>query len=93
MQDYLKDIVQHTHGLGTIDVVKVIGTDSETRIVALADDKSAVVDATFKTAHPDFIGTFGMPNLSKLNTILGIPEYKDDAKLRSEEHTSELQSH
>jgi len=81
MQDYLKDIVQHTHGLGTIDVVKVIGTDSETRIVALADDKSAVVDATFKNAHPDFIGTFGMPNLAKLNTILGIPEYKEDAKL------------
>lgn len=81
MQDYLKDIVQHTHGLGTIDTVKVIGTDAETRIVALADDKSAVVDAQFKSAHPDFIGTFGMPNLAKLNTILGIPEYKENAQL------------
>lgn len=81
MQDYLKDIVQHTHGLGTIDTVKVIGTDSETRIVALAEDKTVVVDATFKSAHPDFIGTFGMPNLGKLNTILGIPEYKENAKL------------
>jgi hypothetical protein len=81
MQDYLKDIVQHTHGLGTIDLVKVIGDANETRIIALAEDKSAVVDATFKSAHPDFIGTFGMPNLAKLNTILGIPEYKEDAKL------------
>jgi len=81
MQDYLKDIVQHTHGLGTIDMVKVIGTDSETRIVALAEDKTVVVDAVFKSAHPDFIGTFGMPNLNKLNTILGIPEYKENAQL------------
>lgn len=81
MQDYLKDVVQHTHQLGTIDTVKVIGTETETRIVALADDKSAVVDAVFKNAHPEFIGTFGMPNLAKLNTILGIPEYKENAQL------------
>jgi hypothetical protein len=81
MQDYLKDIVQHTHGLGTIDLVKVTGTDTETRVIALAEDKTVVVDAVFKSAHPDFIGTFGMPNLAKLNTILGIPEYKEDAKL------------
>lgn len=81
MQDYLKDIVQHTHGLGTIDLVKVTGTDTETRVIALAEDKTAVVDAVFKNAHPDFIGIFGMPNLAKLNTILGIPEYKENAKL------------
>jgi hypothetical protein len=81
MQDYLKDIVQHTHGLGTIDLVKVTGTDAETRVIALAEDKTVVVDALFKGAHPDFVGTFGMPNLAKLNTILGIPEYKEDAKL------------
>lgn len=81
MQDYLKDIVQHTHGLGTIDLVKVTGTETETRVIALAEDKTVVVDAVFKSAHPDFIGTFGMPNLAKLNTILGIPEYKEDAKL------------
>ena len=81
MQDYLKDIVQHTHGLGTIDLVKVTGTETETRVIALAEDKTVVVDALFKSAHPDFIGTFGMPNLAKLNTILGIPEYKENAKL------------
>lgn len=51
MQDYLKDIVQHTHGLGTIDLVKVTGTDSETRVIALAEDKTVVVDAVFKSAQ------------------------------------------
>jgi hypothetical protein len=81
MEDYLKDIVQHTHGLGIIDLVKVNGTDKDTEIKALAEDKSVIVDANFKSANPDFIGTFGMPNLGKLNTILNIPEYKENAKL------------
>lgn len=81
MKDYLQDIVQHTHGLGTIDLVKITGTDSDTIINALAEDRSVIVEAKFKSANPNFIGTFGMPNLGKLNTILNIPEYKDDAKL------------
>lgn len=81
MQDYLKDIVQHTYSLGNIDLVKITGDANETRITALAEDKSVVVDAKFKNPIPEFVGTFGMPNLGKLNTILGIPEYKEDAQL------------
>jgi hypothetical protein len=81
MQDYLKDIVQHTFSLGNIDTIKVTGDTNETRITALAEDKSVVVDAKFKNPVPEFVGTFGMPNLGKLNTILGIPEYKEDAQL------------
>jgi hypothetical protein len=81
MQDYLKDIVQHTYSLGNIDTVKITGDSNETRITALAEDKSVVVDAKFKNPVPEFVGTFGMPNLGKLNTILNIPEYKEDAQL------------
>jgi hypothetical protein len=81
MKDYLLDIVQHTYGLGNIDLVKVTGDASSTAVSAIAEDRSVVVEATFKNPNPDFIGTFGMPNLSKLNTILSIPEYKDGAKL------------
>jgi hypothetical protein len=81
MQDYLKDIVQHTQALGFIDLVKITGDENETRLIALAEDKSVVVDAKFKNPVPEFVGTFGMPNLGKLNTILGIPEYKENAKL------------
>ena len=81
MKDYLQDIVQHTHGLGIIDLVKVTGTDQETVIDAIAEDRSVIVQAKFKNPVPEFVGTFGMPNLSKLNTILNIPEYKEDAKL------------
>ena len=81
MKDQLLDIVQHTHGLGVIDLAKVIGTDSGTEVAAIAEDKSVVVDAKFAGVVPEFIGTFGMPNLAKLNTVLNISEYREDARL------------
>lgn len=79
MKDHLLDIVQHTHALGVIDLIKVTGTDQETTISAVAEDRSVVLDATFHGPVPEFVGTFGMPNLGKLNTILNIPEYKEDS--------------
>jgi len=81
MQDYLKDIVQHTNGLGTIELIKITGDQNQTVITGIAEDRSVVVDAKFKTPHPDFIGTVGLPNLAKLKTILGIEEYAKDAKI------------
>lgn len=81
MKDHLQDIVQHTHGLGVIDLVKIVGTDTETLLEAIAEDRSVIVQAKFKGIVADFIGTFGMPNLGKLNTILNIPEYREDASI------------
>jgi hypothetical protein len=79
MKDNLQDLIQHTHGLGVVDLIKIAGTDQETQIAAIAEDKSVVVTGTFKTPLADFIGTFGMPNLSKLKTILGFDDYDDKA--------------
>jgi len=79
MKDHLLDIVQHTHGLGVIDFVKIVGSETETAIEAIAENKSVILQAKFSGPMAEFIGTFGMPNLGKLNTILNIPEYKDDA--------------
>ena len=59
MQDYLKDIVQHTNGLGSIDLIKIIGDQNQTVITGIAEDRSVVVNATFKNPHPDFIGFAG----------------------------------
>jgi hypothetical protein len=81
MKDYLHDIVQHTHGLGFIDLVKITGTDSATVIDAVSEDRVAIIQAQFHNPVPEFIGTFGMPSLGKLNTILNIPEYKEDAAI------------
>jgi hypothetical protein len=79
--DYIKDIVEHTHKLGIIDLVKITGTDSETAIDAMAEDRSVIVQAKTHAPIAAFIGQFGMPNLTKLSVILGIPEYQADAKI------------
>lgn len=81
MKDHLQDIVQHTHALGIIDLVKITGDENETSLDAMSEDRSVIVKAKFKGTVAEFVGTFGMPNLSKLNTILNIPEYKEDAKI------------
>ena len=81
MKDYLQDIVKNTYTLGVIELVKTIGTEKDTLLYAVSVDNTVVIKARFHNTVPDFIGTFGMPNLNKLNTILNIPEYKDDANI------------
>jgi hypothetical protein len=81
MKDYLQDIVAHTHALGVIDLVKITGDSGVTNIEAMTEDRSVIVQAKFNNPVPEFMGLFGMPNLGKLNTILNIPEYKEDAKI------------
>lgn len=81
MRDYLLDLVEHTYDLGCIDLVKIVGDDKNTQIVGLAEDQSVVVLGNFKDPVADFIGTFGMPNLGKLKTLLNLQEYREDAKL------------
>lgn len=81
MKDYLQDLIVHTHGLGNVDLIKVNGTDKETQINAIAEDKSVIVSGTLNNPVADFIGVFGMPNLGKLKTILGFDDYDKDAKI------------
>jgi len=81
MRNNLLDLVSHTLDLGCIDLVKITGTSSATTISGLAEDRSVVIEGTFATPVPEFTGTFGMPNLSKLKILLNLQEYREDAKL------------
>jgi hypothetical protein len=81
MRDYLLDLVEHTFDLGCIDLIKIVGDDKTTQIVGMAQDQSVVVLGNYHNPVPEFIGTFGMPNLGKLKTLLNLQEYKEDAKL------------
>ena len=81
MRDHLLDLVEHTYDLGCIDLVKITGDDKTTVIDGLAEDRSVVVQASFKQPVAEFVGTFGMPNLSKLKVLLGLEPYKQDAKI------------
>jgi hypothetical protein len=81
MKDCLKDLVEHTFDLGCIDLIKIVGDTDATEVSALAEDLSVVVQAKFHNPVADFVGTFGMPNLGKLKTLLNLQEYREDAKL------------
>lgn len=80
MRDYLLDIIQHTNGLGFTELVKINGSDTETKIQAVSEpDRTWIIEGKFKNPVPEFVGTFGMPNLSKLKTILNFDDYNEDA--------------
>jgi hypothetical protein len=79
MRDRLVDIVNHTHKLGIFETIKVIGDDAETKLEAEAEDKSVIMRAEFKDPMSDFMGTFGMPNIGQLSTLLSLDEYREDA--------------
>ena len=79
MIDNLKDLIAHTHDLGVINLVKITGSETNTDVEGLAEDRSVVIQAAFHKPIAEFQGTFGMPTMSTLKTILGIDEYAADA--------------
>jgi hypothetical protein len=79
MKDHLNDLISHTSQLGFIELIKITGTDKETQINAMAEDKTVIISGKLASPHAEFIGTFGMPNLGKLKTILGFDDYDDKA--------------
>jgi hypothetical protein len=83
MRDYLLDLVEHTYDLGCIDTVKITGDANETLIGAVAEDRSVVVEGKFLVPVADFVGTFGMPNLSKLKILLNLGEYRENARINT----------
>ena len=81
MIDTLKDIVKHTHGLGFLDLVKITGTSDSTAIDSMAEDRSVILQGSFHKPQTEMSGTFGMPQLNKLDIHLKCPEYKDKANI------------
>ena len=81
MIDILKDIVKHTHGLGFLDLVKITGDDKDTAIDSMAEDRSVILQGSFHKPQAEMNGTFGMPQMGKLDIHLKCPEYKDKAKI------------
>jgi hypothetical protein len=79
MKDFLQDLVAHVHSLGFLPLAKISSSATGTEIESMSDDRSVILKATTKTPVTDIDGTFGMPNLNKLDLHLKCPEYKDGA--------------
>lgn len=77
-RNILLDIVNHTGGLGFIETVKITGTDDETLIEAMDDDKTVIVKGKLIEQVPALNGEFGMNGLSVLTAFLNYPNYKVD---------------
>ena len=96
MIDILRDIVKHTHGLGFLDLVKIAGTSDETTIDSMAEDRSVILQGSFHKPQSEMVGTFGMPQLNKLDIHLKCPEYKEKAKisvLKAQRNGAEVRQH
>jgi hypothetical protein len=82
MKDFLQDLVAHTHNLGFLPLVKISATEKEAMIESMAEDRSVILTAKAKAPVEDFEGTFGMPNLNRLDIILKCPEYKENFTIK-----------
>lgn len=82
MRDYLLDIVKHTLPLGAFTQLRIDGENDGTAISATETEKQLVLKAKTHGSIPAFTGTFGIPNLSLLNTLLNIPEYNETASIQ-----------
>lgn len=96
MKDILTDIVLHTYTLGNIPLVKITGSEAETIIESMSEDRTVILSAKTNNPVDEFNGVFGMPNLDKLNLHLKNPEYKENAKIevvRAERNGEEIPVH
>jgi hypothetical protein len=67
--------------LGFLDLVKITGDSNETGIDSMAEDRSVILQGSFHKPQAEMSGTFGMPQMGKLDIHLKCPEYKDKAKI------------
>jgi hypothetical protein len=79
MREVLSDIVKHTAGLGVIKIIKITGTDTETKVEGHAeDDKSVIVKGKLKMPLPELKGEFGIGMLNVLSGWVHFPNYAVD---------------
>lgn len=77
MKDFLQDLVSHTFVLGDITLVKILCNNDNVVISSSNEDRTVIINAITHTAIDDLFGSFAMPNLNRLDTLLKCPEYKN----------------
>ena len=78
MRETIQDIVKHTGGLGFIDTVKITGTDEETLVEAMDNERTVIVKGKLLTPETNLQGEFGMSNLGLIQGLVGSALFKGD---------------
>lgn len=79
LKDNLKDILDHTHGLGFIEAVKISGKSDETKIQAMSEDRSVVLSGELKENLEELDGhIIGMARMSVLQGYLNFGPFMTD---------------
>ena len=72
--DALKDIVKHTHSLGFIEMVKVIGTTSDLKIETKDADNTVIIYGSMYQPVAGLDSTIGLSRLAILKGYIGMHE-------------------
>lgn len=75
MRDMLLTVIKNVTGM--VDVIKVTGTETETKLQAVDDSMNFFIEAILPPI-PEFQGEFGLTNLSLLRRLLEFSSYKTD---------------
>jgi len=76
------DILDHTHGLGFIDMVKIVSEGTETKIEAMDQDKTVVVYGKLANKLAELDGVVGLSRMAVLQGYLKFPPFLlDKAKV------------
>lgn len=70
--DALKDIVKHTHSLGFIEMVKVIGSSTELKIETKDSDNTIIIYGDMYQPIGGIESTLGLSRLAVLKGIIGM---------------------
>lgn len=72
MLDQFKDIVKHTHSLGFIEMVKLVGTANDAKIEAIDADKTVVIYGDLYQPVKDIETTVGLSRLAQLKGFIDL---------------------
>ena len=72
------DLIKHTSKLGFIEMVKLIGDGTETKLEAIDNDKVVVIYGKLNDPIDGLEGTVGLSRLGILDGFLHFPPYESD---------------
>lgn len=75
----LRNILDHTHGLGFIDMVKITTNDVETVFEAMDSSRSVVMYGKLHNPVSELEGVVGLARMSVLNGYLKFPPFQDES--------------